>query len=146
VNLSPHFTLAEMTVSQEAARSGLKNKPNEDQEAALLLLCLNVIEPLRVRVRRPVIVSSGFRSVTLNRRIGGSSRSQHCKGEAVDFAIPGMVVAEVVMLVRRMKLPFDQLIDEFGAWVHVSHARTGSQRGTVMTARHVGGKTQYRVI
>lgn len=144
MNLTKHFTLPEMTVSQEAARSGLKNIPDPLQTESLLMLCENVLEPLRERVMRPVIVSSGFRSPTLNRRIGGNSRSQHCRGEAADFSIPGMSVAEVVALIRRMGLPFDQLIDEFGAWVHVSHSRTGKQRGQVLKARLVGGKTVYQ--
>lgn len=146
MTLSEHFTLTEMTVSQEAARSGLKNAPDALQIESLRRLCKNVLEPLRERVKRPVVVSSGFRSATINRRIGGSARSQHCRGEAADFTIPGMSVEDVVALIRAMNLPFDQLIDEFGAWVHVSHSRTGKQRGQVMTARRVGGKTEYRVI
>lgn len=146
MTLSEHFTLTEMTVSQEAARSGLKNVPDALQIESLRNLCKNVLEPLRERVKRPVVVSSGFRSATVNRRIGGSARSQHCRGEAADFTIPGMSVGDVVALIRAMNLPFDQLIDEFGAWVHVSHSRTGKQRGQVMTARRVGGKTEYRVI
>lgn len=146
MTLSEHFTLTEMTVSQEAARSGLKNAPDALQIESLRHLCKNVLEPLRERVKRPVVVSSGFRSATVNRRIGGSARSQHCRGEAADFTIPGMSVEDVVALIRAMNLPFDQLIDEFGAWVHVSHSRTGKQRGQVMTARRVGGKTEYRVI
>lgn len=146
MTLSEHFTMAEMTVSQEAARSGLKNVPDALQIESLRNLCKNVLEPLRGRVKRPVVVSSGFRSTTVNRRIGGSNTSQHCRGEAADFTIPGMSVGDVVALIRAMNLPFDQLIDEFGAWVHVSHSRTGKQRGQVMTARRVGGKTEYRVI
>ena len=144
--MTPHFTLEELTVSQEAIRSGLRNAPDAPQTEALRMLCENVLEPLRARVKRPIVVSSGFRSTTINRRIGGSSRSQHCKGEAVDFSIPGMSVAEIVLLIRRMQLPYDQLIDEFSAWVHVSHKRNGSQRHQVMTARRVGGKTEYRII
>lgn len=150
MKLSPHFSLAEMSVSQTAARHGLRNVPTALQIESLTQLCNNVLEPLRARVRRPIIVSSGFRSKTVNRWVGGSDKSQHCKGEAVDFTIPGMEVAEVVMLIRRMGLPVDQVIDEFsnggGGWVHVSHSRTGTQRGQYMTARRVGGKTQYRVI
>lgn len=146
MNLTKHFTLAEMTVSQEATRSGLKNKPDELQLESLILLCENVLEPLRERTRKPVIVSSGFRSASVNRRIGGSTRSQHCRGEAADFTIPGMPVADVVALIRKMGLPFDQLIDEFGAWVHVSHSRLNTQRGQVLKARRVGGKTVYKPI
>lgn len=146
MNLSPHFTLAELTVSQEAARSGLKNVPNADQRAALARLCAAVLEPLRARVNLPIVASSGFRSKTLNRRIGGSQNSQHCAGEAVDFTVPGMDSAAVVDLIRAMRLPFDQLIDEFGAWVHVSHSAGNGNRGEVLTARRQGGRTVYRRI
>ena len=109
-----------------------------------MLLCENVLEPLRERVRRPVIVSSGFRSTSVNRRIGGSPKSQHCKGQAVDFTIPGMSVAEVVLLIRRMGLPYDQLIDEFSKWVHVSHVTRN--RGQLLTARYSGGRVVYKEI
>jgi zinc D-Ala-D-Ala carboxypeptidase len=146
MTLSEHFTLEEMTISQEAVRSGLRNTPDALQTESLRLLCVNVLEPLRVRVKRPVVVSSGFRSSSVNRRIGGSQRSQHCRGEAADLTIPGMSVTDVVALIRKMSLPFDQLIDEFGAWVHVSHSRTGKQRHQVLAARRVGGKTEYQII
>lgn len=146
MNLSPTFTLEEMTLSQEAVRSGIKNKPDELQTEALRLLCVNVLQPLRDRVGRPIIVSSGFRSATINRRIGGSPKSQHCKGEAADFTVQGMQIADLVSLIRKMGLPVDQCIDEFGAWVHVSHSRTKPQRGQYLRARRTGGKTEYRVI
>lgn len=142
MNLSKNFTLAELTVSQEAARSGLKNIPTTEQIAALRLLCENVLQPLRDRVKKPIVVSSGFRSVTLNRRIGGSATSQHCKGQAADFSIPGMSIADTVALIRKMGLPADQVIDEFGAWVHVSYGPR--HRKEFLKARRVGGKTVYQ--
>lgn len=146
MTLSEHFTLTEMTVSQEAARSGLKNVPDALQIESLRHLCKNVLEPLRERVKRPVVVSSGFRSTTVNRRIGGSNTSQHCRGEAADFTIPGMSVGDVVALIRAMNLPFDQLIDEFGAWVHVSHKASGHNRGQFLHATFKNGKAEYKVI
>ena len=144
MNLSKNFTLAELTTSQEAVRSGLKNDPNAQQVAALRALCETVLQPLRDRLKRPVVVSSGFRSVTLNRRIGGSTTSQHCKGEAADIMVPGMDTADVVDLIRAMRLPFDQVIDEFARWVHVSHLLAGGNRGEVLMAWRRGGLTHYR--
>ena len=142
MKLTDHFTLAEMTVSQEAARSGLKNVPNAAQVESLLLLCQNVLEPLRVRLKRPVVVNSGFRSPTVNRRIGGAANSQHCKGQAADIIVPGMSVAEVVARIRKMGLPYDQLLDEYGQWVHVIYGpRHRRQR---INARYEGGKTVWR--
>jgi uncharacterized protein YcbK (DUF882 family) len=142
LNLSKNFTLAELTVSQEAARSGLLNKPDKDQIESLRLLCENVLQPLRDRVRKPIVVSSGFRSVTINRRIGGAPTSQHCKGQAADFTIPGMAIADTVELIRKMGLPVDQCIDEFGAWVHVSYGPR--HRKQFLKARYVGGKTVFQ--
>lgn len=146
MNLSEHFTLEEFTVSQEAVRSGLKNAPDARQTEALGLLCVNLLEPLRERVKRPIVVSSGFRSTSVNRRVGGSERSQHCKGEAADIMVPGMDTADVVDLIRALRLPFDQLIDEFGRWVHVSHSLRSGQRGEVLLATRASGATHYRRI
>lgn len=143
-NLSKNFTLDELTVSQEATRSGLPNKPNDEQIENLKALCEKILQPLRDKVRKPIIVSSGFRSQTINRRIGSANGSQHTKGQAADFMIPGIEIAEVVLLMRRMELPYDQLIDEFGRWVHVSYSPR--HRRQVMTARYVGGKTVYKEI
>lgn len=142
MKLSEHFTLGEMTVSQEAVRSGLRNKPDAAQIEALRALCVHVLEPLRARVKRPIIVTSGYRSQTLNTRIGGSATSQHCKGEAADIIVPGMEVADVVDLIRAMRLPFDQVIDEFGRWTHISH--TSGNRAEVLVASRRAGQTHYR--
>jgi len=146
VNLSPNFTLEELTVSQEAAREGLRNDPDIVQIDNLRALCLNVLEPLRARVRKPIVVTSGFRSVTLNRRIGGTRASQHTRGEAADIIVPGMDPVDLFQLVRAMKLPFDQVIEEFGRWVHVSHKRLGPQRGSVLVAYRKAGETIYQKI
>lgn len=144
IQLSPHFTLAEMTISQEAARSGLKNAPAPHQIIALRALCETVLEPLRASVKRPIVVSSGFRSRTVNARIGGSASSQHCRGEAADIMVPGMDTADVVDLIRALRLPFDQVIDEFSRWVHVSHSGAGN-RGEVLMAFRRGGVNYRRI-
>jgi len=121
MNLSKHFTLSEMTVSQTASRKGIDNTPGQKEIAALALLCKEVLEPIRAHFDRPVIVTSGFRSVALNKRIGGSATSQHCKGEAADFTVPGVSNFELCKWMER-NLNYDQLIYEYGesGWVHVS--------------------------
>lgn len=140
MTLSKHFTLAEMTGT---AHKGVNNDPDALQSESLMLLCVNVLEPLRERLGKPIIVGSGFRSVELNKLVGGSPRSQHMRGEAADIVVPGVKVAEVVKIIRELKLPVDQCIDEFSAWVHVSHRRGNWQRNQYMKARKVGGKTVY---
>jgi zinc D-Ala-D-Ala carboxypeptidase len=122
MKLSPHFTLAEMTVSQTASRKGIDNTPGASEIAALKLLCEKVLEPVRVHFDRPVIVTSGYRSPTLNKRIGGSATSQHCKGQAADFTVPGVSNYELCKWMER-NLNYDQLIYEYGesGWVHASY-------------------------
>lgn len=142
MNLSRNFTLAELTVSQEAARSGLPNKPNADQVERLRRLCAEVLQPLRDALRCPVVVTSGYRSPTINRRIGGSVSSQHCRGEAADLIVPGMEPAEVVARIHKLALPVDQCIEEFGRWVHVSHGPR--HRRQYLAAQRAAGETVYK--
>tara|TARA_Y100000816_G_C25830417_1_gene434286 strand:- start:36 stop:491 length:456 start_codon:yes stop_codon:yes gene_type:complete len=133
--LSKHFSLKEMTKSGTAARLGLDNTPNEEQIENLKALCENILEPLREYYEsRPIMVSSGFRSEKLSEAIGSSSRSQHCKGEAVDFEIPGFDNKQVASHIKN-NFDFDQLISEYyeegiadSGWIHVSFKRDGSNR------------------
>ena len=141
MQLSKNFSLAELTVSQEAARSGLKNAPSHDQALSLIALCQNVLQPLRDRIRRPIVITSGYRSPTVNRRVGGSQNSQHCKGQAADFIVPGLELRNVMQLIQNMELPVDQLIFEYGKWIHVSYGPR--HRRQVLEAKLEGGKTVY---
>lgn len=145
MELTKHFTLDEMTISQTAVRHGLKNQPNARQTECLRALCESVLEPLRVLLNRPIVISSGYRSRTVNARVGGSKSSQHCLGEAADIVVPGMEVVDVVEMIHSMRLPFDQLIDEGGrngGWTHVSHS--SGNRGEVLVATFHKGQTSYR--
>lgn len=142
MQLSKSFSLKELTVSQEAIRSGLKNKPTNDQINNLRLLCEHVLQPLRDSLRRPIVVTSGFRSVTINRRIGGSQSSQHCKGQAADIIVPGMAVADVVAKIRKLGLNVDQCINEFGSWTHVSYGPR--HRRQFLKASLAGGNVVYK--
>jgi zinc D-Ala-D-Ala carboxypeptidase len=140
MKLTEHFTLEEMTVSEYAARNGLKNNPSETAVQNLIILCTNVLEPLRLIVQKPVIITSGYRSKKVNAAIGGSPTSQHMKGQAADLIVPDMTVEEVFDLIAK-QIPFDQLIEEFGKWVHVSYA--GVLRHEKLLATLVNGKTKY---
>lgn len=143
MQLSPHFALSEMTVSQTASRKGLPNQPGLAQVAALKLLCLNVLEPVRAHFDRPVIVTSGYRSPAVNKACGGAASSQHCLGEAADFTVPGVRNIDLAQWLMR-NLKYDQLIYEFGesGWIHCSW-RDGRLRNEELTARRIGGHTKY---
>ena len=123
MNLSPHFSLAEMTVSQEAARRGIDNTPPPAVVEALKKTAQG-LEAVRVRLGcAPIIVSSGYRSGALNAAIGGAKYSQHMTGQAADFLCPGFgSPGEVAAALRDSGIEYDQLILEFGRWVHISFA------------------------
>ena len=125
MNLSPHFTLEEMTVSQTAARRGLDNTPSAAVIAKLRKTAQG-LEGVRVVLGgAPIIISSGYRSPAVNSAVGGARKSQHLTGEAVDFTAPrfGSVV-EVFNAIKSSGIKYDQLIQEFGSWVHLSFSET----------------------
>ena len=149
MQLSPHFTLEELTKSQTGTRLGIKNEPNKAQQDALKALCDNVLEPLRVHYNRPVVISSGFRGPALNKATGGAETSQHCKGEAADIEIPGVSNNELARYIA-FNLPHDQVIREFpkpgvpdSGWVHVSYCVKRPNRNQELTAESVNGNTTY---
>ncbi len=125
MRLSPHFTLRELTRSQTAERCGIDNAPDSDQMINLRTIAQNILEPIRMTFDVPFSPSSGFRCQELNDRIGGSTTSQHCKGEAVDIELPGVSNLELAEWCRE-HLNFDQLILECwngrpdSGWVHIS--------------------------
>lgn len=147
MQISEHFTLEEFLKSQTAARLGINNTPNDTVIRNLQALCHNVLEPVRLNYGRPVMISSGYRSLLLNHRIGGAATSQHCKGEAADFEVPGVPNLEVARWMEQ-HLNYDQLILEFytpgqpsSGWVHVSWQ--ANYRNQELTAVKRGGKTVY---
>ena len=87
MNLSAHVTLKEFQASGLATLRNLNNEMNESQIASAKLLCENVFEPLRLYLNTPINISSGFRSLQVNRLIGGAKTSQHTKGEAMDIKV-----------------------------------------------------------
>lgn len=149
MKLSPNFSLAEFTKSQTAERKGLDNIPSEDHLVAAQSLFLMVVQKVRDHFG-PTVINSGYRGPELNEAVGGSSKSQHCKGEAVDIEVPGVPNATVAEWIRD-NLDFDQLILEFytpgipdSGWVHVSY-KHDENRKSVLTASRVDGKTHYAV-
>jgi len=143
--LSRHFTLAELTASQIAARRGLDNTPGDAEANQLRRLCALILEPLRVALDRPVVVTSGYRSREVNALVGGAKNSHHLSGRAADIQVPGMTPIEVCRAIAEAELPFDQLIHEFGDWCHVSVALDQQDPPrTLLTARVVDGRVEYQ--
>lgn len=123
--MTTYFTLNELTRSNVAMRLGLANLPDAQAVKELRSLIANVLDPLRRAWGAPIIVTSGYRSVRLNKAVGGAARSQHLLGQAADIRTVSGTAADnrlLFHLCQELKLPFDQLIDEHGyAWIHVSY-------------------------
>ena len=129
--LTPHFWLAEVTTSQEAARRDIDNSLPQELMSNVLRTAQGM-EDVRKLLGSPIFVSSWYRSKLLNCVIGGTANSQHTKGQAVDFACPGFGTPyEVAKAIRSSLIPFDQLIYEY-SWVHVSFV-SGLPRRQVLT-------------
>ncbi len=143
MQLSEHFELAEFLVSETAARRGIANEPTPEIIDNLRRLCQSVLEPLRVKLARPVVITSGYRSPALNRAVGGSPTSYHMLGRAADILVPGMTPLAVCQAAQQMKLPCAQIIHEFGRWAHMSVA-ISNERPQLLTAKLNHGKTVYK--
>jgi len=145
MKLSKHFTLQEFTKSQTATRLGLKNQPNPEHIVRLEALCENVLEPVRVIFGIPFSPSSGYRSPELCKAIGSKPTSQHARGEAVDFEVPGLSNRDVAQWIVD-NVDFDQLILEFyeegdpnSGWIHVSYVDGDKNRKEVLTLTKENG-------
>lgn len=144
MQLSPHFSLEEFQRSETGARKGLDNTC----PAPLLPRLKNTAERME-QVRSilgnvPITVFSGYRSPAVNRAVGGANSSAHTLGYAVDFMAKGLSISRTVEMLRHSILAYDQIIDEFGAWVHVSF--DPRFRRQILSARKVDKKTQYSFI
>ena len=150
--ISDHITLSEGVNSYTAKRKGIENIPDEYQITNMYILANKVFEPLRKWVGGPIKINSFFRSVKLNKAIGGSGKSQHCHGQAIDIddTYGKATNAEMYQWIKE-NLDFDQIIWEFGNddspdWVHVSYVSKDDNRKRCLRAYKGNGKTLYNII
>tara|TARA_R100001510_G_C7625522_1_gene185475 strand:- start:231 stop:686 length:456 start_codon:yes stop_codon:yes gene_type:complete len=150
--ISEHISYKEGVYSRTATRLNINNEPDEDQMYYMQLLAEEVFEPLRAYVGGPIKINSFYRSRQLNKAIGGSVKSQHCRGQAMDIddTFGRMSNAEMYEFIKE-HLDFDQMIWEFGDdenpdWVHVSYVSPQQNRNRCLKAYKENGKTKYMVI
>tara|TARA_R110002012_G_scaffold223750_1_gene395715 strand:+ start:745 stop:1200 length:456 start_codon:yes stop_codon:yes gene_type:complete len=150
--ISKHISDKESVYSRTALRLGIKNKPNKQQLNNMVELAENIFEPLRTYANGPIKINSFFRSPELNKAIGGSSKSQHCNGQAIDLddTFKHLTNAEMYRFIKE-NLDFDQMIWEFGDddnpdWVHVSYVSPQENRNRCLKAYKQNNKTKYKII
>ena len=141
--LAGHFTLGELTASDWALRLGIDNTA-PTAVLANLRRTAGVLEQIRALTGVPLMVSSGYRCLALNRALKSADTSAHVQGLAADFTAPPLDCRSLAERIVASDIAFDQCILEFGAWVHLGVAPSGSApRREVLTAERVNGKTVY---
>jgi len=147
MKLSKNFALSEITHSNTAKRLGIDNEPTETHLQNMQHLVDNLLQPLRDSIG-PIRISSGYRNPSLNRAIGGSSSSQHCKGQALDiqFWQGGKMMNELIYeWILDSGLEFDQMINEFDfAWIHISLKIKDNRKQVLEAYKNEDGDTKYR--
>ena len=149
VTISKHISWHEGTYSRTGERKDIDNTPNEDQLKCMQEVANNLFEPLRKWVGGGIKINSFFRGEPVNTAIGGSTRSQHMKGQAIDIddTFGHKTNAEMYHYIKD-NLDFDQLIWEFGNdenpnWVHISWVSHRPNRKKLTIAKKVNGRTKY---
>jgi len=148
MQLSPNFTLEELVFSQTASRLGIDNTPPAVALEELGRLCATLLEPARTVLGVPLHVDSGYRCPELNSRIGGASASAHMEGRAADLIPIGVPLATAFETLRtQADLPYDQIIFECAAWIHLAIAPPGAEpRRQALTATGNPGAWQYQLV
>jgi zinc D-Ala-D-Ala carboxypeptidase len=149
--ISANITLAEAIKSQSATRHGIDNTPTAEHLQAMRVLAEKIFEPIRAWHGKPIGISSFYRSPKLNKKIGGSTTSQHCLGEAMDIdadIFDNGVTNKQIFDFILANLDFDQLLWEHGTrtnpdWVHVSFTTKRKNRKQVLIVLKEGNKTVY---
>ena len=146
MRLSKNFTYEELCRSDVAKRRGINNRPRTKEEEKRVIenlkaLCMEVLQPLRDFLGKPVVISSGYRCAELNKAVGGVRNSQHMKGEAADIHVENTEHLLKIMHFIMDETDFDQLIWEKNKqgtqWVHVSYRRNGVNKHQVLSSREL---------
>lgn len=122
-----NFTMSELIHSDTAIKNNINNMPDINSLDCMLELIFNVLQPIRDKIKKPIIISSGYRNHEVNKLVGGAvdkngnPTSQHCKGQAADFTIKGMSINSIIDFIKKSGIEYDQLINEYDKWVHISY-------------------------
>ena len=123
-----NFKISELIYSDLAKQNNINNMPDIKSLDNLLNLIFYCLQPVRNLIKKPMIITSGYRNNYLNRLVGGKTNSQHEEGKAVDFVVKGMTANEVVEIIKNSDIVFDQLINEYDKWVHISFSKNKNRK------------------
>ena len=116
-----NFKMSELIHSDIANQANINNMPDIKSLDNMLELIFYCLQPIRNLIKKPMIIASGYRIQQVNFLAGGALNSQHKEGKAVDFIIKGMTPKEIVEIIKKSDIEFDQLINEYDKWVHISY-------------------------
>ena len=122
-----NFKISELIHSDTATRLKINNMPDVASLDCMLDLICDCLQPIRDKIKKPIVINSGFRCSALNKAVGGVTNSQHLKGQAADLHIPGMTIKDTIDFIIKSGVPFDQLLDE-RQWVHISYRKGNNRR------------------
>lgn len=125
-----NFSISELVHSDTANKFRINNTPNLIALDNMLELIFYVLQPLRIKLGKPIIITSGYRCPKLNQLVGGVKNSQHLEGKAVDIVVKGMSPNDLIAFILKSGIEFDQLINE-KTWVHISFSK-GHNRHSVL--------------
>lgn len=114
-----NFKISELIYSDTAIRHKINNMPDIDALDCMLDLVVYCLQPIREKLKKPMIITSGYRNKDVNKLVGGAENSQHTKGQAVDFIVKGLLPYQAYMHILNSNIEYDQLILE-PSWVHIS--------------------------
>lgn len=126
-----NFKMSELIYSEKAIENNINNMPDINSMDNMLDLIFHCLQPVRDLIKKPMIITSGFRNPLVNRLVNGEENSQHKTGQAADFIIKGMTPAQIVDVIRKSNIDYDQLINEYDSWVHISYNK-GKNRKEVL--------------
>ena len=148
IRVSKKFALSEMVKSATAERLNVDNSPSDIHLVNLTHLAIHILQPVRDQFG-VITINSGYRSPSLNAKVGGSKTSQHCNGQAADFESFSTPNPDLAKWIAN-NLEFDKLILEFydgvnpnSGWVHCSYNLMGNRK-KILTALKTGGKVVYK--
>lgn len=118
-----NFKISELIHSDTAVKYRINNMPDINSLDNILDLIIDCLQPIRNIINLPMIISSGYRNKQVNKIVGGKPNSQHLKGQAADFIVPGMTPKQVIDIIIENNIEYDQLINEYDKWVHISFVK-----------------------